>query len=269
MRMKSEDHAPNARTYVDALAASGRYHFLSGEVRAALGVSAQATRMAMHRLLQQNVIASPARGFYVIVPPEYRSVGCLPADHFIPALMDFVGARYYVGLLSAAQFHGAAHHRPQEFQVVLEKTRRPITCGRVRIAFIQRRNASRISVEEFNTPRGFIAVSTPEATALDLVGYYDRSGGLDNVASVLADLAEKIDPTKLVASAKLSPIAWSQRLGYLMDLVDASSQMRELRSFVSKYAREYTLLLPGSTDSLTDRDDEWKVGVNTEIEVDS
>lgn len=267
--MKSEEQSPSARTFVDALAASGRHHFTSSEVRAALGVSAQATRMAMHRLLQQDVVASPARGFYVIIPPEYRSVGCLPADHFIPELMDFVGARYYVGLLSAAQFHGAAHHRPQEFQVVLEKTRRPIACGRVRIAFVQRRNASRIPVQQFNTPRGFIAVSTPEATALDLVGYHDRSGGLDNVASVLTDLAEKIDPAKLVASAKLSPIAWSQRLGFLMDLVDAGSQARELKSFVSKNAREYTGLLPGSTESVTSRDDVWKVDVNTEIEVDS
>ncbi len=89
------------------------------------------------------------------------------------------------------------------------------------------------------------------------------------MASVLTDLAEKIDPAKLVASAELSPIAWSQRLGYLMDLVDAGNNVRELRSFVSKNAREYTLLLPGATDSLTDRDDEWKVDVNVEIEVDS
>ncbi|MCL4766883.1 MAG: hypothetical protein KJZ80_11655 [Hyphomicrobiaceae bacterium] len=47
---------------------------------------------------------------------------------------------YYAGLLSAAQYHGAAHHRPQEFQVVVAKARRPTSCGKVRVAFIARKN---------------------------------------------------------------------------------------------------------------------------------
>lgn len=259
----------NARSYVDALVALGRHDFSSSDVRAALGVSAQATRMAMHRLLQQDVLASPARGFYVIVPPEYRSLGCLPAEHFIPALMNHLGVAYYVGLLSAGQFHGAAHQRPRELQVVLEKTRRPIVCGRVRIAFFQRRNAIRVAVQQFNTPRGFIAVSTLEATALDLVGYYDRVGGLDNVTTVLTELSEKIDPAKLATSAMLSPIAWSQRLGFLLDLIDAGDKVHELRSYVATQAREYTLLQPGQSDSVYARNDAWKLDINSEVEVDS
>jgi hypothetical protein len=60
------------------------------------------------------------RGFHVIVPPEYRSLGCLPPEQFAPALMETLGMPYYAGLLSAAQFHGAAHQRPQVFQVVVE-----------------------------------------------------------------------------------------------------------------------------------------------------
>jgi hypothetical protein len=46
---------------------------------------------------------------------------------------------YYAGLLSAAQLHGAAHQRPQEFQVFLAKNRRPIRCGRR--AFAEMRGA--------------------------------------------------------------------------------------------------------------------------------
>lgn len=78
----------------------------------------------------------PAPGFYVIVPPEYRSSGCLPADQLIPAVMERLGLPYYAGLLSAAQYHGAAHHRPQEFQVMLAKARRAIRCGQLRVAFM-------------------------------------------------------------------------------------------------------------------------------------
>ena len=72
------------------------------------------------------------------MPPEYRSLACLPADQFIPALMKRLNLPYYVGLLSAAQFHGAAHPRPQEFQVFLAKNRRSIQCGALRVAFLAR-----------------------------------------------------------------------------------------------------------------------------------
>ena len=54
---------------------------------AALGVSDSAARLSLSRLARKGLIASPARGFYVILPPEYRHLGCLPADQFISALM--------------------------------------------------------------------------------------------------------------------------------------------------------------------------------------
>src|SRR5260370_29312807 len=99
----------HTRDYIARLAESGRYHFGSGDVQRALGVAPAAAKLALHRLAKQGLIASPARGFYVIVPPEYRSLGSLPADQFIPALMQRLNLTYYAGLLTAAQYHGAAH----------------------------------------------------------------------------------------------------------------------------------------------------------------
>ena len=131
--MKSVSRPPNARRYLENLAATGRYHFDSADARTALGLSAVATTMAVNRLAKHGAIASPARGFYVIVPPEYRALGCLPAEQFVPALMKRLGLPYYAGLLTAAQYHGAARQRPQEFQVFLDRRRRSIACGRVRV----------------------------------------------------------------------------------------------------------------------------------------
>ena len=129
--MNREKHRhQSAREYISGLAASGRHYFTSGEARSALGIWAAAAKLALNRLAEQKAIASPARGFYVIIPPEYQSLGCLPADQFIPALMRHLNIAYYAGLLSAAQYHGAAHYRPQEFQVFLAKNRRPIPVRR-------------------------------------------------------------------------------------------------------------------------------------------
>lgn len=266
MEKESQRHA---RDYINSLAAAGRYHFTSGNTREALGVSADATKLALNRLARQGLIASPARGFYVIVPPEYRSLGCLPADQFIPALMKHTGQPYYVGLLSAAQYHGAAHHRPQEFQVLLSKARRPIQCGKVRVAFVVRKRLEEVPAQSFNTPRGPIQVSTPEATAIDVVGYPERIGGLDQVATVLSELAERIDPEKLVAAAHTAPVPWAQRLGYLLDRVGAADRSAPLRTYVGEMARQTVPLLPGALGTNAPRDSEWKLSINADVEAES
>ena len=265
----SESTAPRARDVITSLAARGQYHFSSSELRSALGVTEAAARQALSRLAARGEIASPARGFYVIVPPEYRRLGCLPADQIIPALMAHRNIRYYVGLLSAAQYHGAAHHRPQEFQVVVESSRPAIVCGVVRVAFVARRNLAAVPVESVNTPRGTVLVSTVEATAVDLVGYMRRAGGLDRVAGVLSELGEDMDPERLVEASRSASILWAQRLGYLLEHVGAADRAVLLKAHVRQRARNYTKLLPGADAADAPRSKDWRLFVNADIEADA
>lgn len=267
MHMKSD--RIHVREYIRDLAASGCYTFTSNEARVALGVSAAATKLALHRLARKGGIASPARGFHVIVPPEYQDLGCVPADQFLPALMQRAGVPYYAGLLTAAQYYGAAHHRPQEFQMMLAKSRRPIHCGAVRVAFFVRKRLREVPLQSFNTPRGPIQVSAPEATALDLVGYQHRVGGLDQVVTILSELAERVDPQKLVAAAQTAPLPWAQRLGYLLEQAGAAKKAVVLKSHVKGTARQTAALLPGVSANELHRDADWKLVVNAQVEVET
>jgi predicted transcriptional regulator of viral defense system len=267
--VKKEKSHLTVREYAADLAATGHYSFFSSDARTALGTSLSATLLALARLAKQGMIASPAQGFYVIVPPEYRSLGCLPADQFIPALMKKLGQPYYAGLLSAAQYHGAAHHRPQQFQVMLSKNRRPIHCGKVEVSFTARKRLGEIPLQSFNTPRGTIEVSTPEATAIDLVGYQQHIGGLDSVATVLSELAEKIDPEKLAAVAATAPLPWAQRLGYLLERVGAAAATPPLERYVRQHARQSAPLARTAKFSHSQRDERWKLYINAEIEDES
>ncbi len=153
---------------------------------------------------------------------------------------------YYAGLLSAARFHGAAHQEPQEFQVFLAKNRRSIQCGAVRVAFLAQKRLAEVPVQNFNTPRGTLLVSSPEATALDLVGYAHHVGGLSQVATVLSELAERIDPEKLAAAAQTASVAWAQRLGYLLEHLGAAAKTPALKEYVREHAKQSTALLPKS-----------------------
>ena len=261
--------APRARDVVGDLAARGRYHFTLAEFRLRLGVSDDAARQALSRLAARGAVASPARGFYVIVPPEYRRLGCLPADQFIPALMERRRLPYYVGLLSAAQYHGAAHHRPQEFQVLIEKNRPAIACGSIKVVFVARRNMHVVPVQSFNNPRGTVLVSTVEATAVDLVGYMHRAGGVDRATGVLSELADHMAPQRLVDASNTASILWAQRLGYLLEHVGAGEKAALLKDHVRKTARNFTKLLPSASIDGALRSEDWRLYVNADVETEA
>ncbi len=257
-----------AASYLVHLAAHGRHHFTTNEAAAALGTSVPTVRAALRRLETKGEIANPYRGFYVIVPPEYRRLGSLPAEQFVPQLLGHLGEPYYVALLSAAELHGAAHQRPQALQVMVKVNRRAIECGEVRVWFIARKDMEGSTVFERNTPRGRLRVASPEATALELVGYADQSGGLDNVASVLAELGEGIDPARLVSECERSPIAWVQRLGYLLDLTEHRDLADKLAPLVVARAKEVAPLVRAKSRSGAPRDERWRLAVNAAVEPD-
>lgn len=255
-----------ARDYVDDLASRGIYHFSTEEAEHGMGVSRPAARAALRRLKKDGIIAAPRRGFHVIVPPEYRRLGCLPADQFVPQLMDYLGIPYYVGLLSAARYHGAAHQQPQVFQVIVPRNRKHIECGKVAVSFFARHNTADIPTTLFNTQRGRVSVSSPEATAFDLVGYPQHCGGLDNVATVLIELTEKLDPERLAEVASHSPMPWAQRTGYLLELIGESTLGGALEEYVRRAVTETALLSPAHDLNRGPRDKRWKLKVNVEVE---
>ena len=248
------------------LPARGEYYFTAAMAKQLLGSSEVAVHSTIQRLRKKGDIAMPYRGFYVIVPPEYRILGCLPAEQFIPLLMGHIDETYYTGLLSAAQYHGSAHHRPQVFQVVTARNKAPLECGKVRVDFIARKNVKEMPASTINTPRGVLRLASPETTAFDLVGYPQHAGGLDNVATILAELAEKIDPTELAKIAQLSPLPWAQRLGYLLDLVGLSEKTKPLAGYVATKHRVATPLVPSEPVNGAEKNRRWQLLVNAEIE---
>jgi predicted transcriptional regulator of viral defense system len=258
-----------AQQYISDLASNGQYHFSTGEMAAALKISQNAARVSLARLAKRGLVASPARGFYIVIPPEYLRLGSLPADQFLPALMEWRKVRYYAGLLTAAQYHEAAHQRPQVFQVMVEKNELPIQVGAVRISFVARKQLRKVPIQTFNTPRGVVRVSTAEGTAIDLAGYPQHAGGLDQVATVLSELAEKIDGKRLAAAARSAPIPWAQRLGYLLELVGAKKQAVHLKHYVRRHARDWTALVPASAHARARRATDWLLYVNARVEPDT
>jgi predicted transcriptional regulator of viral defense system len=261
--------ARNLAEFVDSLQASGRYTFLREEAIRVLGCTALAFKGAARRLQVKARIVAPRRGFYVIVPVEYRTVGAPPPSWFIDDLMRFHGHPYYVGLLSAAALYGAAHQQPQEFQVVTDVPLRSTSAGRTRIRFFTKHAHTGTPTVEVKTDTGTMRTATPEATAFDLLRYVRSAGGLGNVATVLAELSERIKPDDLLAVARAEvELAYSQRLGYLLELIAARKQAKSLAKWIAACRPTRTPLRAGKSMRGFPLNQRWQVILNEEVEVD-
>lgn len=253
--------------YVDTLQSRGRYTFVRDEALAALGVSTAALKQAAARLVDAGRLVSPRRGFYVIVPLEHRVAGAPPPSWYIADLLRHADVHGYVGLLSAAALYDAAHHAPQEYQVVVDRQLRHLTVGRSRFRFVYKRDTATTLITHRKTDTGTMPVSTPEATAFDLVRYVEAAGGIDAVATVLADLGEQIEPQALASAAVWVPRTVAQRVGWLLDRLGHGERTGPLHRMLAACAWDVVDLQPGMACE-AEPDPRWHVRANRDIEVD-
>lgn len=255
--------------YISKRAEHGYCFFTQEQAKAALGCTSLALRRAISRLQEKVELAEPHTGFHVIVPPEYKSLGCIPADQFIPDLMEYYHSPYYVCLLSAAEYLGAAHHRPQVFQVMTARQLKDIHCGKVVIEFITKKDIQALPINKIKTKQGYLHVSTPELTILDLILRPDRAGGLDNIFMVISDLGDQINVKQLFELwDHKQETGWLQRLGYLFELAGQVENANATELFLSnKTFRKRALSFSNEVTKETLLNQRWKLWINEIIEV--
>jgi predicted transcriptional regulator of viral defense system len=266
----SPSHAVSASELADWLLARGRVTVTSADVAELLQIPVDQVRVRLNQQVRKQRFFSPARGLWIPIPPEYRTWGAVPATHFIDQLMQFLERDYYVGWLSAAELHGAAHQRPQVFQVAVSIALAQRDFGRVRLRFVTRSRINELPRVEMQTPTGNVWVSTPELTALDLVDMPRLSGGLNNATTVIMELAQEpgLDSTKLHDAARAFPTATVRRLGYLLARFDADIDLEPLQSVLASQPRVHDSPLDPRAPLRGERDQTWNVIVNATVEPD-
>jgi len=264
-------------SYMSSLLSAGQVIFSGGEAAAALGVGRGALLDAAERLQRRHHLLNPRQDFYVIVPPQFASWGAPPPNWYIDALMRHEGQAYYVGLLKAAELHGATHQAVMEFQVVSGKRLPKIRAGRNLLVFYYRKDMAAVAggIEERKTDTGTMKLSGPALTALDLLRYPRAAGGLDNIATVLTDLGEKIDGEHLAALSTAAERPVVQRLGYLFDRLGHGMRAAPMHTaLAARGPLSWTELDrkeirdPDFTAPEQERDPRWQVIVRRTPEVD-
>jgi predicted transcriptional regulator of viral defense system len=265
--MKFSDYIKNVRS-------KGYYTFTKQEALAKLGISSNAFNCGMYKLKKKGEIVSPARNLYVIIPPEHQSVGCIPIEELVPILMQHWHLPYYACLLSAAGYHGAAHQKPQIFQVMTNKQLKLLHCGKFRVDFVYKKNLENCSTQAVTVKTGYLNISPPELTAMDLLTYPRHAGGLNHIATVLSELVEVMDPEALIKLVNdSSEKAWAQRLGYILEQVETMDEENQnhIVNLLHQAIQASMSLVPLAPELLIkgkERNHRWMIIENTTVESD-
>lgn len=235
--------------------------------------SDMAVKSALSRFSKKGLIISIHKGYYLIIPPQYKSKGILPPSLYLDAFMNELKRPYYLALLNAASYHGASHQQPQEFFVVTNfPVLRPTQKKGLKVNYISKKELPGKLLEVKKTEAGYLKISNPVLTATDLIQYESRIGGINRGASVLIELAEAIKPDAFDNYLlQCTPITVLQRLGYLLDKEFGNQALADALYAALKNNNAVFFRTPLKTSASTKgftADEKWKVIINTTIELD-
>ncbi|MCB9074246.1 MAG: type IV toxin-antitoxin system AbiEi family antitoxin [Chitinophagales bacterium] len=260
--------------WVENLQSQGKYAFSLALIQEQLsGFSAIAIKSSLGRLSKKGLVISIHKGYYLIIPPQYKSKGILPPSLYLDAFMKELNRPYYLALLNAAAYHGASHQQPQEFFVITTfPVLRPTYKKGLKVNYISKKELPVNLLETKKTEAGYLKISNPILTATDLIQYEKRIGGINRVATVLNELAEAIKPD--VFNRYLlqnTPVTALQRLGYLLEYEFKNHILADalFHSLKINEAKLFRIPLKASAGKKGfSSENRWKVIVNTEIETD-
>lgn len=271
--MKSVSNKNYLLAWIEKQQSWGKYTFSLEKVKQEFPeVSESAILLALTRLSKKGRIISIYKGFYLIVPLEYAAKGVLPPVQFVDDLMNFIGKPYYVGLLSAAALHGAAHQQPQEYFIITTTKQINTLKKGIKINYFTKKIIYDQLLENVKTQTGYVKVSTPELTAADLVYYHNRVGGINRVCTVINELSEQINTEKLTTDLiKTSSVTTIQRLGFVLErIVNQPELGHKLYDLAIDQKLKFFMqpLKAGGERTGFEKDKKWKIIINTDIEID-
>jgi predicted transcriptional regulator of viral defense system len=225
----------------------------------------------LSRLTKKGEIVNLRQGFYLILPPRYRSYRKVPLELYAEKLFKYLNKPYYIGLYSAAAFYGASHQQVQKDYLITQIPNiRSIKKGVIYLDVFANSSWPSKNILQKKSDAGYFKVSSPALTAIDLIHFQSKLGGINRMLAIIEELIEEIKLDDIKDLLTWYPHTSSiQRLGFLLSELQADPSIVTLLSEYLKGKKYYPVLLspeknrrPGSTENI------WKVDVNIEMESD-
>jgi predicted transcriptional regulator of viral defense system len=222
-------------------------------------------------LSEKGEIVNLRKGFYLIITPRYSSAKKLPLQLYCEKLFNYLDRKYYVGLFSAAKFHGASHQQVQRDYLITEKPKfNNISKNTIDIRFFTTSNWSDKNIQQKKSDAGIFKISSPALTIVDLIHHQTKLGGISRILATIEELTEELTNTDLAGLLSWYPNKSTlQRFGFLLEEFDVEEGFQEM-IYSELKAKNYfpVLLSPKSKEKPGAVDNRWKVDVNVKLESD-
>lgn len=278
-------HRVHPRRLADYLLERGERFVTTDRCAELLRVKPENVSRSLASARHANQMVSVTNRAWVPVPLNRRKKGAPPLLDYLDSLMAHLGQPYYLGYRAAAAVYGASHHSFAHYHIVTPAPHRNRRIGMALLCFVRGEPNQKPTVHKSVGYGGNadIVVSTPEATAFDLVQRPILSGGIDYVATLIGDMivVKKLSVGALCDVSQLYPLSISQRLGYIIEIMQghlswairSPLDMEPLAQMVAKRkARTVSLMHPslsGQTEirstPLTRR---WRLKIDHVLEPD-
>ena len=134
--------------------------------------------------------------------------------------------------------------------------------------FFSKRKFNQTGIETQKTDTGYIKISSPALTALDLIQFEKRIGGINRVLSILDELSEflGIEQLEQLLSNGQVQLASAQRLGYLFEHYLQQSEFAEaIFKWIKDKVYYRTPLDTSNANRSQKANNRWKIVPNLEI----
>jgi predicted transcriptional regulator of viral defense system len=253
--------------YFNELVNSYKYTFTLSELKEKFHLSDKSLLQGLYRYKKDKKIVQIRKEFYGILVPRVAMNGQLSYYEFLDDLMKSLDKGYYIALVDAAALYGAAHQQPQiTFVFTTPPTPRNIKSSN--LFFLYKSYWNEEFIVQKKTQTGFVNVSLPELTALDLCAYIWKFG-VNRVTTVLMELHEEMKSSRLKKVAKeYDNISSIQRLGYILENFTENKKLTEAIYTVLQDKKTYYVPLSPKKEKRGEYNQKWKIIENMQIEPD-
>ncbi|PWE00921.1 type IV toxin-antitoxin system AbiEi family antitoxin domain-containing protein [Marinilabilia rubra] len=257
--------------YIKKLLSVEEYSFSVDELRRETGKTDTSIKRELDRLSEKGDVVNLRKGFYLIITPRYSSAQKLPIQLYCEKLFKYLDRKYYVGLFSAARFHGAGHQQIQRDYLLTEKPKlNDISKKTIDIRFFTTSRWPDNNIQIKKSDAGTFKISSPALTIADLIHHQTKLGGINRMLATIEELTEELTESDLSKLLSVYPNKSTlQRFGFLLEVLGIEEELQEMIYAELKSENFFPVLLspkleekPGAVHN------KWKIDVNVKLESD-
>lgn len=186
------------------------------------GFDKRVVHESLSSLAKKGIITRVRKGVYVKASPKLLYDRLQQFESPILVASKIAEKDYYIGYLSAMQFHGVIEQVPFIVYVATPRRRRNFRYGDYEVRFVNLSRKKFFGYERGEMAGDHLYVSDREKTIIDCLDHAEYCGGVEEAARLISELIykEKIDWDRLMDYAlKMREQALIHRLGYVLDLL--------------------------------------------------